>query len=528
MTRTRWTVVVGALVLVAVVVAVSVAVVLTRASTQSSAARPPSGLDPALEQFVDQDLRWGPCAPFAGTVADEAVFAEARYDCTHLEVPLDYANPGGTTARIALLRQRALDQSRRIGSLFTDPGGPGGSGTSFLPTLSQLIGTGEVAQRFDLIGFDPRGVGASEPVIDCSTDAEIDAERADNDVDPSPAGVEQTEAEHREFAQRCVDRVGLDVLANIGTRDVARDLRIAHLAVGDPQLSYVGYSYGTAIGTEYAEQFPGDVRALVLDGAIDPALDPVASRVTQSRGFQRAFDNFAAFCAQQPDCPLGDDPAQATGELQDLFRPLIDQPVLASPEGRVLGWNDAQTGLSQALYTEAYWPALQEGLLELRSGTGSILLQLADQYFKRSPQGVYSDMLEGFQVITCADEVPLTDRAVAREISEQALELAPFSDPGTGPSDALDLCSFWPVPPTSEPGPATAPGLPQVLVVSSSGDPATPYEDGVSLAQQLGATLLSVENDTHTVALQGLNPCADELATRYLVDLALPAGEASC
>ncbi len=496
----------------------------------------PAGFGTGLEPYFDQQLEWGPCADFARTDTDRETFADPRFDCAYLDVPLDYGDPDGVGARIAMLRQKALDPAARIGSLFTDPGGPGGSGVTFLPALAGLIGDGEVAQRFDVIGFDPRGVGVSEPAIDCADDEEIDAERADLDLDTSPDGVAQTEAEHRDLARRCLERNGEELLANVGTRDVARDLRLAHQVVGDEKLSYVGYSYGTAIGAEFAEQFPSDVRALVLDGAVDPALGPVPARTTQARGFQRAFDNFAAFCVEQEGCPLGDDVAGASARVQELLTPLIDAPVPAGTAvpgpagtaGRVLGYNDGVTGLLQALYAESLWPPLLDGLTQLAAGDGTTLLILADIYYDRAPDGSYGNLLEAFPVISCMDEAPVTDRLVAREISRVNLELAPFLDAGFGPSDALDLCAFWPVPPTSEAGPVDAPGLPTVLVASSTGDPATPYEDGVSLAAQMGARLLTVENDGHTVVLQGTNVCADKVATRYLVDLTLPATDVTC
>jgi pimeloyl-ACP methyl ester carboxylesterase len=483
---------------------------------------------PGLNPFFTQQLEWGPCAEFARTDADRAAYADPRYDCAYLDVPLDYGDPGASTARIAMLRQQALDPSARIGSLFVDPGGPGGSGVAFLPSLAGVIGDGEVAQRFDLIGFDPRGVGVSEPAIDCSTTEEVDAERVDLDLDTSPEGVAQTEAEFQEFADRCAERVGLDVLENVGTRDVARDLRIAHQVVGDEKLTYVGYSYGTSIGAEFAEQFPTDVRALVLDGAVDPALGPVESRTTQARGFQRAFDNFAAFCVTQADCPLGTDVAAASAAVQELLTPLIEAPVPTADPARTLGYNDAITGLIQALYAESLWPPLLDGLTEVTRGDGTTLLILADIYYDRAPDGSYGNLLEAFPVISCMDGDRLTDRAVAREINATNLELAPFLDAGFGSSDVLELCSFWPVPPTSEPGPVQAPGLPTVLVASSTGDPATPYEDGVSLARQMSARLLTVDNDSHTVVLQGANACADETATRYLVDLTLPPADLTC
>jgi pimeloyl-ACP methyl ester carboxylesterase len=509
------------------VVASTIALLVAFSVSAPAAMAAPVPAQAGLDRFLNQQLSWGPCADFARSDADRQAYADPKFDCTYLEVPLDYAQPDGKVARIAMLRHKALDPAARIGSLFTDPGGPGGSGVSFLPALAGLIGTGEVAQKFDLIGFDPRGVGVSEPTIDCSNTAEIDAERADLDVDTTPQGVAQTEAEYKAFAQRCADRVGLDVLANVGTRDVARDLNIAHRVVGDEKLSYVGYSYGTEIGAEYAKQFPGSVRALVLDGAVDPSQNPVESRLTQSRGFQRAFDNFATSCVARAGCPLGTDVPGASRKLQELLKPLITAPI-AAPGGRTLSYNDAMTGVVTALYSESLWGFLQDGLVQVTHGNSDNLLRLADAYYERRPDGSYSNLLEAFPVIHCADSDRLTDRQVALDISRQSLQIAPFFDAGFGPSNALEQCSFWPVPPTSKAGPVEAPGLPTVLVVSSTGDPATPYEDGVSLAKQMQARLLTVENDGHTVALQGANPCADTTATRYLVDLALPPQNTTC
>lgn len=492
------------------------------AAAPAAAATPDDGLG----TFLDQKLTWGPCAAFAQAGGADAL-TDPKFDCTFLTVPLDYAHPEGRTAKIAMVRQKALDPAARIGSLFTNPGGPGGSGVTFLPSLAGGLGNSDLAKRFDLIGFDPRGVGFSEPTIDCSTTAEVDAERADLDIDSSPTGVAQTEDEWKDFAKRCADRVGVDVLAAVGTRDVARDLRIAYKVVGDQKLSYVGYSYGTDIGSEFSSQFPTEVRALVLDGAIDPAQEPVAARLTQSRGFQRAFDGFVKVCVTRPDCGLGADAAAASKKLQELFKPMITKPIPAG-EGRVLGYTDAMIGVIAAMYSQSLWGFLNQGLVQVAAGDGTNLLRLADAYYQRRSDGSYSNLLEAFQAITCVDRAPITDRAQQLSIAHQQNQLAPFADPGTGDSSALELCAFWPVPPTSKAGPVVAPGLPTVLVVSSTGDPATPYEDGVSLAKQLKARLLTVENDGHTVSLQGINSCADQIVVRYLLDLTLPAPDARC
>ncbi|MCX6464370.1 MAG: alpha/beta hydrolase [Pseudonocardiales bacterium] len=518
--------------LVPIAAAVAATALVTAACTSvvpgsgsaGSGAVPGPDAPPGLESFYAQELSWGPCGPFAATPDDAEAFADPALDCTAVTVPLDYAEPDGETARIAVLRQRATGD--RIGSLLLNPGGPGASGTGFAAALGSGLAESPITQRFDLIGFDPRGIGASEPVIDCETDAEREEERADIDADASPEGVALLEEDSREFVDRCVERNGTDLLANVGTRDVVRDLDVMRAALGDEALTYAGFSYGTFIGAKYAEAFPDRVRALVLDGAVDPAQDPVEASVAQSAGFQLAFDAFAADCVRQPGCALGTDPAAASTVFQSLVRPLYDTPLPAGA-GRELGYNDALTGTIQALYSEQLWEVLRVGLDELTQGSGELLMLLADSYEGRAEDGSYSNDLEAFPVISCVDDRRITDPAVYLEIDRRAREVAPFRDDGRGPSAARPPCAFWPVPPTTEPALPDVEGLDPVLVISVTGDPATPYEAGLRLAEQLGARLLTAEGNQHTVALSGVT-CVDDLVAAYLIDLELPDDEARC
>jgi pimeloyl-ACP methyl ester carboxylesterase len=480
---------------------------------------------PGLERFSGQSLAWGPCAPFATGPDGRAAFADTRYDCARLEVPLDYAAPGGRTAQLGVLRLRATGQ--RIGSLVVNPGGPGASGMSAVPSL---FGTGAGAQsplteRFDVVGLDPRGVGASTPTIDCLTDAEWEVERGDLDVDPSPAGVAATEEENRQYAQRCTERVGADVLAAVGTRDAARDLDILRAALGDAKLTYLGYSYGSRLGATYAEEFPQNVRALVLDGALDPNQTTVERTVAQAAGFQKAFDAFAADCATRPACPLGTDPARAVATFQALTRPLVDRPLAVG--NRTLTYPDAITGTTQALYLSGSWPALAQALSALAAGDGTVLLLLADLYLDRRPDGTYGNAIEAFDVINCVDEDRVTDPAAIADGAARELAAAPYRDAGRGVVAARDRCAFWPVPPTSTPHRPQVAGLPPTVVVSTTGDPATPYQAGVDLAAALGGALLRVEGDQHGAVLAG-SACVDEAVTAYLIDLTAPASGTAC
>ena len=504
--------------------ALAVLAACTQPTSGSVGSGSPGAGVPELQRFYDQQLSWGPCADYATTDDDRAAFADARFACARLEVPLDYTSPEGDTAQIGVLRQQATGD--RIGSLLVNPGGPGGSGMSLVPSLSKGLNDSPVTQRFDLVGFDPRGVGASTPTINCLNDAEWELERADLDVDPSPAGVEQTEAENRQYAERCTQRSGgPEVLANVGTRDVVRDLDILRAALGDEKLTYLGYSYGTRIGSGYAEAFPHNVRALVLDGALDPTQSTVDRVVEQNAGFQQAFEAYAGDCAQQPNCPLGTDPTQATAAFQALTRPLIDAPLPVGP--RILSYDDAVTGTVQALYAQNLWPILSRGISGLATGDGRLLLALGDIYYDRAPNGVYGNGNEAFVSISCVDEERITDRAAEGELIRRANEAAPFRDNGRGVVAALDSCAFWPSPPTSTPHVPQVEGLPPTLVVSTTGDPATPYQAGVDLATALGGSLLTYEGTQHTVALRGV-ACVDDVVARYLIDTTLPEPGKTC
>jgi pimeloyl-ACP methyl ester carboxylesterase len=492
----------------------------------SATAAPPSvgAVPPGLERFYAQTLSWGPCESFAGP-DDRDAFADKRYDCARLEVPLDYAAPDGRTAQLGVLRLKAT--GAKIGSLVVNPGGPGASGMSAVPSLfgNGPGADGPLTRRFDVVGLDPRGVGASTPTIDCLTDAEWEVERGDLDLDPSPAGVAQTEEENRSYAQRCAERVGVDVLANVGTRDAARDLDVLRAALGDRQLTYLGYSYGSRLGSTYAEDFPQNVRALVLDGALDPSQSTVDRSVAQAAGFQQAFDAFATDCAARRDCPLGTDPAKATAAFQAITRPLVDRPLAVGT--RRLTYPDAITGVTQALYVSSAWPALAQGISALAKGDGTILLLLADLYLDRRANGTYGNAIEAFDVISCVDEQRTTDPAAVADGARRELAAAPYRDAGRGVVAARDKCAFWPVPPTSTPHTPDVTGLAPTVVVSTTGDPATPYEAGVDLAKALGGTLLRVEGEQHGAVLSG-STCVDNAVTAYLVDLTVPATGTDC
>ena len=494
------------------------------APSSSAPGTPPGG----LERFYGQQLTWGSCLPFATTDDQRQFYGQPGFECSKLEVPVDYANPTGRTAQIAVSRLTATDTARRIGSLVINPGGPGASGIELASQLAILNQGTEVARRFDLVGFDPRGIGASTPTIRCLTGPEQDAQRAADITDPSPAGVQRAEGLSRQTADGCAQKTGVDMLANVGTRDVAKDIDVLRGVLKDEKLSYLGYSYGTRIGYTYAEQFPQNVRAMVLDGALAPDQDPTDEVVEQGRGFQGTFEAFAKDCATKPGCALGADPTQATTRFQEMTRALITAPVKL-PDGRVLSFNDAQQGTIQSLYATSLWPDLRQGLAELAQGRGQTLMGLADQYYDRAPDGSYSPQQDAFNAIRCVDDPRVTDPAQALQRSVRYNEAAPFLDSGRGASAALDTCAFWPpqAPVTGGPHVPQIPGLAPPLVVSTTGDPATPYQAGVDLAKALNGSLLTKVGDQHTASFQGFR-CVDDIVTRYLVDNTPAPADARC
>ncbi|MEO9010288.1 MAG: alpha/beta hydrolase [Nakamurella sp.] len=489
---------------------------------------------PELARYYGQKLEWGGCKPFAMSKDDQAAYANPKIQCARLTVPLDYAHPDGTTITIAVVRQEAT--GARIGSVVFNPGGPGASGVSVVASLAQYGIDPDLAARFDFIGFDPRGVGSSEPRIACQSDKSQDKGRAENwpgfMVSSTPAEVDAANNVSKEFVADCVKTIsgeGVDgkaFLAQVGTTNVAKDLDVLRAALGDSKLTYVGWSYGTSIGTQYAEQFPTKVRAMILDGAVDPAVDTATDSLQQTTAFQKAFDKFAAWCAPRQGCPWSN-AADAVKRFQSFAQPLMKTP-LALSDGRVLSFLDAVIGVANALYSDTSWPALQQAVSDLASGHGEALMALADEYNGRDSSGHYSGMLEAFTAIRCMDSDRITDAATTTELNRKLIKAAPFQDNGQPAAAVFDTCAFWPVPPTLLPHTPHPTGLTPVLVVSTTGDPATPYQSGVDLAKDLKGRLLTVEGTRHTgYMLSGLQ-CVDTIGDKYLITLTLPDNGAKC
>jgi pimeloyl-ACP methyl ester carboxylesterase len=515
------TVVRSSLTVVALLLLLALGACAQPAPPPPNAAQPPAA---ELARFYGQELSFGPCAGYATTGADEKLFAsDPRFECARLEVPLDYDNPAGETAQVAVLRVPARGAS--MGSLLLNSGGPGGTGMNFAAIVARTLAQSPVTERFDLIGFDPRGVGATTPAVDCFTDEQLRSGKAPQNEFLISAGT-LSEDGARQLVQTCAQLSGGEqALAAVATRDTVRDMDVLRAALGEQQLNFFGQSYGTRVGAFYAAEYPQHVRAMVLDGAVDPRLGLVERRLSQFAGFQRSFEQMAADCATRPDCPLGPDPARATQVFQDIVRPLLDRPMPA--EGG-LTYNDAVGAVISGLYYSEAWPMIIQGLAELRDGRPDTLARLLQLFSGPDDGGRLSNFAEAAYAIGCMDEDRLTVEQ-ARDVRGRIYQVAPFADPGRGVEGARDGCEAWPAPPKpTYPFPDRVEGVPPTLTVSITGDPTTPYDAGIRLAEALRGSLLTVEGEQHTVVAAGKNACVADLVADYLVNLRTPPAGARC
>ncbi|MFE9051469.1 alpha/beta hydrolase [Streptomyces rubiginosohelvolus] len=514
------------------------------------AAASPASADPAsrpdLKAFYGQRLRWTDCDT-------------EGYVCARLTVPRDYDDPGnGKTFVLPVARAEAGKPDRRIGSLVYNPGGPGAAGVHSLQEgMDEAFGRA-ARDRFDIVTFDPRGVGASVPALTC-TASEDEAEEEEASEPPVSEGVAplhpRTEEERTAAAEgaRAVtegcERHSGGLLRHVGTQDAARDLDVLRAALGERELTYLGWSYGTSLGTAYAELFPRRVRAMVLDGAIDPSMDWSQRVLSQSAGFRRSVHDYADHCAEVAgdSCPA-DSPDAISALIEGLYTRAEREPLPVSEDSSYAeyGGMDATSVLdavSMAMYTpEDQWEPLSRALAAADAGDATELGALDEE--EPAP----------------ADEDPApedTDDATEEESGGEDSGATEDLTPVDNESAALtavncldvphprDLDAYWDALPRAEkaagaygtagvtaeltcrgwpsggrtPHRVDADGVVPVLVVGTTGDPSTPYEEAVSLADQFpGGMLLTYEGMGHTAYGRG-GACVTEKVDAYLVGL---------
>ena len=509
MRRTPGPALLGAITAAVLAVSCAASPGVTSVEAEPAGSTPGSGTAVAGEPDIGT-VEWGACA------GSPSAFVEL--ECGSIQVPLDYDEPDGETIDIALVRSPTADDDERIGSLLFNPGGPGGSGIDFLSTAVVVVPP-DLARRFDLVSFDPRGVGQSS-AVDCDTDVDDNVPLLSAGDD---AGWAELVAAAEELPEQC-SQATAQIAPFVGTNNAARDLDEIRAALGDEQLSYVGFSYGTRLGATYAEMFPDRVRALVLDGAVKPTDDFVELDREQVVGFDRAFESFADACDADADCAL-----RGNGPTRDVYLRVVEEIGMAGSfptddADRVLTAGELQLAMLAALYSTQLWPIAAEGLaLADSERDGTLLHALVDSYVGREPDGSYDDSQAAGLAINCADDPqrpPTADvRAAADDVASRSVWFTDLVRADTGCLGTPD-----PVDPLLI---GEAAGAAPLLVIGNTGDPATPYEWAVELADLLdSAVLFTVEAEGHTAFLSV--ECVEDIVVDYLVDLVVPEVGSSC
>jgi len=463
-----------------------------------------------LRPFYEQVLEWKSCAD--------------GMQCATASAPLDWSDPEAGEIELALVRQPA--RGERIGSLLVNPGGPGGSGYDFIAeSIDYAVGE-PLMERFDIVGFDPRGVGRSSAVA-CYEPAQMDeflygivpAERG------SDAWIEEAGAASSDFGAACAENTG-ELLANVDTESAAHDLDLLRAILGDEQLNYLGYSYGTFLGATYAGLYPDKVGRLVLDGAIDPSADDLDVTIAQAVGFEDALRAYLEDCLKGADCPFSGSADEAMDEIARLLDS-VDASPLRGSDGRMVGADTLVTAIIYPLYSAESWEFLSDMFESVMLGDADLALAYADGYNGRAQDGSYLDnSTEAFRAINCLDYTYQLDVDVMREQAAEIAAVAPVIGPYFGYGDLG--CGNWPYTSDRERAVITAEGAQPILVVGTTGDPATPYQWAVALADQLeSGVLVSYDGEGHT-AYRKSNACVDTAVEAYFLTGTVPTSDPQC
>jgi pimeloyl-ACP methyl ester carboxylesterase len=468
-------------------------------------------VDSSLDSFYSQVLQWEDC--------------DGGLQCSEAMAPLDYADPAAGDVSLALVRQVATGNDR-IGSLLVNPGGPGASGYDFVKDSLDYATDEKLQASFDIVGFDPRGVGRSS-AVSCYDSADMDeylyglatAERG------TDAWIAELAESSDAFAAACAEQTGA-LLGTVDTQSAARDLDLLRAVLGDTQLNYLGYSYGTFLGATYAELFPEKVGRLVLDGAVDPSTSNFEVTKTQAVGFENALRAYLADCVAGDDCPFRGSVDSAMTTIGALMGSVDASPITAT-DGRQLGANALLTAIIYPLYTATGWPQLSAMFDTVLHGSADAAFQFADAYNGRDAEGNYTDnSTESFMAINCIDYSynadPTNMRAQAAELAAAAPVIGPYMSFG-------DIaCANWPEKFTGERTEIHAAGAAPILVVGTTNDPATPYVWAQSLAEQLDSgSLVTYTGEGHT-AYNKSNSCVNDAVDSYLLDGTVPAADPQC
>ncbi|MEU7058408.1 alpha/beta hydrolase [Streptomyces sp. NPDC046197] len=475
-----------------------------------------------------QKLNWTDCpAPSesqGGGAAPSPLPNGDKWQCATMRAPLDWNNPKGDTIGIALIRAKATEPGRRIGSLIFNFGGPGGSGVTTLPAFGQDYGA--LRTRYDLVSFDPRGVGRSAGVR-CESDAQLDQYFQQDAIPENAAERASFVNNTRQFNAAC-GRNSKAVLPHVRTTDAARDMDLMRQVLGDKKMHYFGISYGTELGGVYAHLFPTHVGRAVFDGVVDPTEDPEQGALGQAKGFQLALDNFAQDCtSKSTECPIGSTPQDVKDRIAKLLKDLDSKPI-PGVFPRRLTQTAATNGIAQALYSKDFWPYLTEGLEQAYAGDGKVLMLLSDSLNGRSENGEYSNLTAANAAVNCSDEKPRYSPAYVQQKLPEFRAASPVF--GDFLAWSMLSCTDWPVAGSADHPDVSAPGSAPILVVGNTGDPATPYGGAKKMVDALGNGVgveLTYKGQGHG-AYDSKNKCVQATVNSYLLDGKVPPAGTVC
>ncbi len=512
-TRTLRTVLIASSLVLAVTLSGCVSMFFPQRSPSSTSTPTGESVSAELAPFYSQVLTWKKC--------------EDTFQCATAKAPMDWKNPSNDEIEIALIR--ATSSKKPMGSILVNPGGPGGSGFDFVRDSLDYAVDSNLSSNYDIVGFDPRGVNKSSAVSCYDKPSEMDAFLFDIPADAGPMGsdswLDAGEAASKKFGEACLEHTG-KLLGFVDTVSAARDLDLLRAVLGDKKLNYLGYSYGTFLGATYADLYPKNTGRLVLDGAIDPSTTDYEVTETQAVGFENALRTYIADCQTGATCPFTGTVDASMTKVHDLLERLDASPLRAS-DGRLLGSSAMFTAMIFPLYSQSNWPYLTDVFADVFAGEADYAFQIADAYYGRSANGTYADnSTEAFVAINCLDYMSTSTRET---LDAEAAALAAAA-PVFGPQMSYGgtSCDTWPFEATRVREPIAAKGSAPILVVGTTGDPATPYKWAQNLASQLeNGHLVTYNGEGHT-AYNKSNSCVDNAVDDFFLKGTVPTEDPNC
>jgi pimeloyl-ACP methyl ester carboxylesterase len=493
---------------VAVITALLVLVGCGSSGTPNSASEN-SAPTTSAAPFVPASFDWKACDDSTSTTSVQ---------CGTLEVPYDYENPSAGTFTLYVKLRPATNPSLRIGSMMVNPGGPGFGGSSLADDADYYFSS-DLTDHFDIIAWDPRGTGKSTPAVDCVDDYDqyFGLDSPPDTPEEKQALIDASQA----FNDECMANSG-EILPYISTQASATDMNSIRQALGEDKISYFGFSYGSELGATWATMFPQTVRAAVLDGAVDPQATSAEEGMAQAKGFEGQLATFLATCSKNTTCEFYNG-GKSEAAFDTLLIDLDATPLVVSAERTPVTQGVAFTAVAQAMYSDYYWPQLEKALADAQQGDGAGLLKLYDDYYQRKDDGSYGNELEAFLAISCLDDPGATSIKAVDDAVPSFIAAAPRLGANFGYGYS---CALWPVKPAVKVG-VTGKGAGPILVIGTTGDPATPLASTRKMAAELEqGILLIVKANQHTG--YGANECTNTAVDSYLINLTVPVSETTC